>query len=331
MCFTLGHAPHDSTRLYFGPTANLDATDLAGNLSNLATTAGLAEWPKVRGILAESGGALHVRKMAMGVLTSEEQGALARAVLDGDFKLSMEAGGAMCGSGSGKTNGRATLKTIAPYLTAHGTISTLLIESIFSRTHAGCPRQPVTTTAVEVAQFTATLATALGPSCQFFLYDALPHYAVGSQWPANVPVYGLELGETLTALNATMAAVGVPLAGYWMDCPYEYSRDYPNATSPFPSGSGFEKIAAAVKLVKSRGLAVGKTFNSQQGGSTSDKGFFEGTLNDVAGVAKTVPLESLDYAMVETWYTHPLNAAPETQPYTTAYTALAAFKAFSEL
>jgi hypothetical protein len=71
-----------------------------------------------------------------------------------------------------------------------------------------------------------------------------------------------------------MDNVGVPLAGYWMDCPFEYSRDYPNATSPLPDNAGFKKIAAAVALVKGMGLEIGKTFNSQAGGVSSDKEFY---------------------------------------------------------
>jgi len=47
--------------------------------------------------------------------------------------------------------------------------------------------------------------------------------------------------------------------------------DYPNATSPLPAGSGFKKVADAAALVRGMGLRVGKTFNSQQGGATSDQ------------------------------------------------------------
>ena len=73
------------------------------------------------------------------------------------------------------------------------------------------------------------------------------------------------------------------------------------------------------------GLEVGKTFNSQKGGVSSDKLFYTNTLNDFNHTVAKVPggAASFDYVMVETWYYHPLQAAPETQQYTTTYTALA--------
>ena len=71
------------------------------------------------------------------------------------------------------------------------------------------------------------------------------------------------------------------------------------------------------------GLAVGKTFNSQAGGQTSDSLFFTSTMADWTGTTKAGA--TLDYAMVESWYFHPLHAAPEEQPFTTTYTAKAVF------
>merc|ERR1712070_666664 len=115
-----------------------------------------------------------------------------------------------------------------------------------------------------------TLAAAW-PEAEFHLYDALPHYKVGN-FPANQAGYDMQLEDVLKLLRDAMAAKGVKLSGYWMDCPYEYSS---GEIAPLPSGfDGFQKIAKAVQVVKSMGLKVGKTFNSQQGGTTSDSGFF---------------------------------------------------------
>lgn len=130
---------------------------------------------------------------------------------------------------------------------------------MFSRTRAACPKQPHNETALQLAHFASALKRGLGNDTIFFLYDALPHYAVGTEYPANVAGYDLELGAILNTLAPAMSDRGVSLAGYWMDCPMEYSRDYPL------SGRGYEKVAAVVKLVKSLGLMAGKTFNSQAG------------------------------------------------------------------
>lgn len=49
----------------------------------------------------------------------------------------------------------------------------------------------------------------------------------------------------LSLLRPAMASRGAVLAGYWADCPYEYSA---GTLDPLPGGKdGFEKLAAAVR------------------------------------------------------------------------------------
>lgn len=132
-----------------------------------------------------------------------------------------------------------------------------------------------------------------------------------------------------------MAAKNMTLEGYWADSPYEFSLNYPSANAPMPSGSGFNKIAAMVALVKGMGLRVAKTFNSMAGGQTSDKAFYTGTIKDCEATLAVVPSPAsgghgFDAVMVETWYFFPATAIPETTAYTTAYTALSVFDKISE-
>ena len=94
----------------------------------------------------------------------------------------------------------------------------------------------------------------------------------GTQWARDVASYDLDLGTLLSLVVAAMARRELTLDGYLMDCPFEYSRDFPNASAPMPAGSGFEKVAAAARLVRGMGLLVGKTFTSQQGGTLSEAG-----------------------------------------------------------
>ena len=112
--------------------------------------------------------------------------------------------------------------------------------------------------------------------------------------------------------------------GYWADCPYEYSRDYPNASAPIPGNAGFLKLQDTSLLVRNLSLKVAKTFNSGEGGQTSDRAFFQDTMHDWmhGGQGR----DWWDAIMVETWYKHPADAIPETKPYTTAYTALSVFE-----
>ena len=338
-----------ATVLLLGPTTDLQSPDEAGGVDSaeivrqllmLVEGDGVASWNQTFTHVNGSGGALHARQQVFGFMSALQQSNYARAANALNLRLSIETGGAFCGAGSGATAGQNALRKLAPFLEAGGQFSYVALESCFSRTHAGCKAQSQQATAEEVAAFAKTLAEGLQqqglqqPLPKFFLYDALPHMTVdksssspgGGKWPRNVPSYDLDLGTLLRLLRTAMANQKLALEGYWLDCPYEYSRDYPNATQPLPAGSGFEKVADAVALVKSMGLAVGKTFNSQQGGARSDELFYTSTLQDyLRSVNATGGVDAFDYAMVESWYPHPANAAPEEQEYTTTYTANAVF------
>lgn len=188
-------AANSSTpRLLFGPTANLllpghggvARAEIARQVTSLVRDApGLASWQEVRGDVEASRGALHLRNQAFSFLSAQQQATLARGNRGG-LQVSIEAGGEMCGPGRGAQAAVGVLSNIEAYLAAGGTLSFVALESIFSRTHAGCPAQDHAATAAEAAAFAAALGRKLGPSTAFFLYDALPHYSVGS-WPANVP------------------------------------------------------------------------------------------------------------------------------------------------
>lgn len=314
--------------MLLGPTANLPShTELVRQLLDLVEGANAtAAWPKTFDHVHTSGGALHVRQQVFGFMTPSQQEAFARATARLGLRVSVESGGALCGAGAGAALAAANARKLSHFLGAGGRFAFVALESVFSRTRAACRGQSVANTAKELAAYAATLSADLHPAAApplFFLYDALPHMAVGAKWPANIPRYDLELGEVLDALESAMRGRGVELSGYWMDCPYEYSRDYPNATAPLPAGSGFERVAAAAALVRARGLKVGKTFNSQQGGAKSDELFFNNTLRDWTEAAEAGA--TFDYAMVETWYPHPAIAAPEREAYSTTYTAAHVF------
>lgn len=137
------------------------------------------------------------------------------------LSISIEAGGALCGAGSGNSSAASALRLVGGFLGAGGRFAFYALESVFSRTHAGCPAQPLNHTVAELADYASVISAAL-PSARLFLcvgevddfgvrrggldggghffhnrYDALPHYAVadpaGTTWPASVPGYTLDL------------------------------------------------------------------------------------------------------------------------------------------
>jgi hypothetical protein len=310
---------HVAPVLLFGPTANHPDT-IANETLALITEEGVDSWPEVRGRLQSSGGALHVRNQVInGFMTEAERALFGSRSAELGLQISLEAGGSLCGTGSGAASAATVVKKLKPFLDAGGKLAYYGLESVFSRTHRGCPSQSLNNTVLELAEYAAVSAAGL-PDTKFFLYDALPHFKVGG-FPANDPQYDMDLMDVLTKLRDAMADRGVKLEGYWMDCPYEYSRDLPGDV-----GDGFKKIATALKLIKSAGMKAGKTLNSQEGGSTSDKKFHDGTLLDFENTTAVVPSQltggySFDFLMVESWYTYPATILPESKAYTMAYTA----------
>jgi hypothetical protein len=202
-----------SPTLFFGPTAALQSAPLAALVDGLvATPADLSQWKELRQRLATSpgGGALHLRQAALGVLDARQQATLARVSQSIGLPISVEAGGAMCGEGSGVSAAQSLVdKKLHSFLAAGGKLSHLMLESVFSRTTAACgANQTHAQTAAELAGYAATLKAALGSGTVYYLYDALPHYAVGSEWPANTFAahYNLELGAVLTQLQRVSGA-----------------------------------------------------------------------------------------------------------------------------
>jgi len=315
-----------------GPTTNLENhTEIVRQLLELVE-GGTERWPRTFAFVNETTGTIHVRnQVLLDFMTDADQNTFALNTQSLGVGVSIETGGALCGKGSGAERARSVVAGLRIFLDAGGSFRLVALESIFSRTHASCASQSQEQTASEIAAFAAGLLSGgLGGSRgapSFYLYDALPHMTVGA-FPRNDPKYDLDLGTLLTTLQAAMRAKHVRLEGYLMDCPYEFSSDpFPNASAPMPAGSGYRKIAAAAELVRNLGLRVGKTFNSQSGGQTSDTLFYHNTLKDVKNTLEAGV--SLDVAMVESWYAHPLKALPEDAAYTTTFTAKAAFGALS--
>ena len=144
-------------QLFFGPTANIigPAPVTRGNnpLAELvdglvATPADEAQWSTLRAKIDASGGALHVRLQAVSFMNATQLQALAAATTaaGGNLSLSVEGGGALCGKGSGAAAAARGIAAFAPFTAAGGVLTHWLLESIYSRTHAGCKGQSLADT-----------------------------------------------------------------------------------------------------------------------------------------------------------------------------------------
>ena len=326
-----------SPRLVFGPTANLPSVVAAQTVALVTDSAGPllgpGGWNKTRALLRATGGTLHMRAMVVSQMTPAQHAAVVAGAKELKLDLSIEAGGPLCGIGSGNTTARHWFSGAGKAFVAAGGGALLRLwglESVFSRTKRACPDQAVEDTVRELADYADVVARTLGHAVSLYLYDCIAHFTVG-QWPANWPMprnttYDMDLGDVLTQLQFAMAQRGVTLAGYWADCPYSCSSEY--AAKNGSKLNGYLRFATAVKLVKGMGLEIGKTFNAHPGTS---EGFYNETLLDWERLAEVVPTPasgefSLDLVAVETWYAYPAEAAPETEKYTTAFTARALFQ-----
>ena len=92
-----------------------------------------------------------------------QQARLARVSKSIGLPISIEAGGALCGAGSGAVAAQHQLQNnLHDFLQAGGTLSHVMLESVFSRTTAACglgptPNQTHAQTAAELAGYAATL------------------------------------------------------------------------------------------------------------------------------------------------------------------------------
>jgi hypothetical protein len=169
--------------MLLGPTANLQEPDLVGGVNSAEIVSQLLQladstsaWPTTFNYVNSSGGAIHIRQQVFGFMSAKQQTNLARATATKGLGVSIESGGAVCGAGSGALHGAATLRLLSPFLAAGGHFEFFALESMFSRTHAGCKQQSQNATAQEIADFAATISAGLtGSLPKFFLYDALPH------------------------------------------------------------------------------------------------------------------------------------------------------------
>ena len=325
-------------QLIFGPTANLPSVVATQTVNLVSETAGTQlgpqGWVQTRAMVQKTSGTLHLRSMVIAQMSSTQHVALVAGANKLGLKLSLEAGGALCGVGSGNTTAQHWFKGAGKDFMEAGGGKLLTLwgmESVFSKTKRKCPDQTVEETASELASYAGVVQQILGYDVQLYLYDCIAHYIV-EEWPANWPMppnvtYDMNLDHVLTTLKKKMKLQGAVLVGYWADCPYSCSTKY-NAKNGTQL-DGYLRFAAAVALVKSKGLKIGKTFNAHPGTS---EGFYNETMLDWTQLAKVVPSVTskgfgLDLIAVETWYEYPTEAAPETEQYTTAFTAKAVFDA----
>jgi len=232
----------------FGPTANLltpaGAPDFKESIAQLlALVNEPASWPALRAAVTASRGALHARDSIVAAMTPAQRSALGAGARALGLGLSIEMGGALCGAGAGAARGAQFAALARPLAAAGAALDFVLVESVFSRTRAACPAQSLHATAAEAADFAAAAAAA-APAARLFLYDALPHFAVGAA--AVGSARGSETAKGLRVVAAARADRGRARATA------RARRGGPAAATPTGSSTSTRRssLAAAAALAR---------------------------------------------------------------------------------
>lgn len=158
------------------------------------------------------------------------------------------------------------------------------------------------------------------PGIKFFILTNLPnwgwkghpsYWGTGATGPMNWGDYH-EVNEI--TLNKLKEAC-IPAYGVTVDNPYEYAVGI-NPSPALPDPGKYDlmgRIRELEDITRSKGLKFQLIINSEQGGMTSDKAFYENTLKylDAYRAAGGKP----DIYIVESWYKYPIAVTPETKPY----------------
>ncbi|XP_065179169.1 uncharacterized protein LOC135809688 [Sycon ciliatum] len=274
------------------------------------------QWLTVSSMLAESKGAYHFHDGLLRILGPGE----AKIIADffkqrPNISVSIEAGVYLC---NGTDVALTALQDLRNYTSVGGRIDQWALESIFSRTMSGCEGKFTTfqQVAEQAVDYVQVLKKAM-PDLEFGVIDAVPHFSAGKYPSNNEPRVDLgDIRDALSTLKTALAGAGTELLFYWADCPYEYSLNLPGNT-------GFEKLAFIANYTTNElGMRMGKIFNSQQGGSVSDKMYYDRSLLDYhAYMSTSAAATDTSDIIAESWYKFPAQVIPETQPYTFMYTA----------
>jgi hypothetical protein len=183
-----------------------------------------------------------------------------------------------------------------------------------------CPLTPAQV-AQELVAHCNTLRSAISElqprmSVSFAWNEPVPWYSVGQYPPYNHDGKHNDFGDLLELIDLVVEA-GVPISSFHADHPPEYNEQ-----------QGYDKLGALMNYVRSKRMRFGKYFNSQSGGQTSDVAFERGTLQDATDFIAR--LGAPDDVIVESWYSYPQVALPETQIGSLGHTTLQVAKLLHE-
>jgi hypothetical protein len=146
-----------------------------------------------------------------------------------------------------------------------------------------------------------------------FQYSGRYHY--GTNAGTFTDMIGKTFDQVIDDAIAELASLGEELNFIETDNPYRpYYVKVSDSRLPGITLDNASMLKDLWSFCTDRGLAFGMIFNSQEGGSTSNRKFYEETLDFLTRFREDVGMP--DFLNVESWYTYPDANLPESTSYT---------------
>lgn len=240
---------------------------------------------------------------------------LAELIRENDLKVMVEVGIIL----------KPTLEGLEDWANVGGRVDYLDIDGPIRRLlgYGRGPRDPNSNRTVE--QCTAELVNFMQvirkkyPQIRFMLLTNFPNWGyrgdVSYTGPKDDPMFYGDYDQVVKTVLDAVEKAGLEFAGATVDNPYEYLTGIQKSRHLVDPGEidWVKRVRTYEDFCRARGIPFNLIINSQEGGETSDKMFYERTLKmlDVYVQAGGKP----ERYIIQSWYSYPETIAPETKAY----------------
>ena len=267
-------------------------------------------------------------KIYIGTLRKAPAGklaALAAMLKENRIQVAVECGGTLGYAPLDETNGEKSaeieLRNIDKWYRAGGKVDYLDLDGPVRRLLYPKGKKGFTSVekcAPELMDYMRAVRKA-HPKIRFFLLTNFPNwgYRGGVSYHARGPKrqdWG-DYDEVVRTVLKHAKEAGLRFAGVTVDNPYEYlTGEHSSVKLKDPTKVNWiKRVRAYEEFARSRGLELNLIANSERGGNTSDKAFYERTLKmvDAYVAAGGKPTRYI----IQSWYPFPKKLVPEAGPH----------------
>ena len=258
-----------------------------------------------------------------------------------NLKVAIECGGPLTplwGDMAGEKSAKIELNVIEKWYEAGGTVDYLDLDGPVRRLidlNNDCIRNDsncftsITRCADELVDYMKAVVKR-HPKLRFFLLTNFPNWG----YKGGIAYHGTgpnrqQLGDydkVVKRVLAKVKAAGLSFDGVTVDNPYEYIiGEHKSATLKDPSRLNWlKRVRTYEDFCNDQGIKFNLIINSETGGGTSDKEFYERTLKMLETYIKAGGNPAR--YIVQSWYSFPKKIVPENKPYSMTHLVKAVLK-----